>query len=43
MVPNVNDPYVHEKSLSPISSDSCTPENSRMNSIWRGRMSQGID
>ena len=40
MAPNVNDPHVH--SLSLISSDSCTSENSRTNSIWRGRMSQGI-
>ena len=42
MAPNVNDPHVHKSSLSLISNDSCTPENSRTNSIWRGRMSQGI-
>ena len=43
MAPNVNDPHVHKNSLSLISNDSCTSENSRTNSVWRGRMSKGID
>ena len=42
MAPNVNNPYVIKNSLSLISSDSCTSENLRINSIWRERMSQGI-
>ena len=41
MAPNAND--VHKNSLSLISSDFYTSENSGINSIWRGRMSQGID
>ena len=36
MAPNVNDPHVHYSSLSLISKDSCTSENSRTNSIWKG-------
>ena len=36
MALNVNNPDVHRNSLSLISSDSCTSENSRTNSVWRG-------
>ena len=45
MAPNVNVPHVHYNYLSLISSDSCTPENSKTNSIWlnvKGRPSGSV-